>query len=199
VRNVFVDHRGPGRESIIAAAEGKIELLADGSRELTLLHGRRYEIAPGEADLRVVEFGRYSIPLDEPVRTPLTPSSARALPTLDLLIEPSAAHRGELLWRIGIPVIGLLLSLIAVPLAFINPRLGRSANLIVALLVFVLYLDGIQIMQAWVQQGRMDFSMAAWLPHAIAFAFGALLYVRRVFLLRWFPRWIWPAHWMPAR
>jgi lipopolysaccharide export system permease protein len=195
VRKVFVDHRTARGDSVTVASEGRIEPRPDGSRQLTLLKGRRYEVQAGQADLRVVEFGRYSIPLDQPVRTPLEPSAARALPTLDLLIEPTAAHRGELVWRIGLPIVGLLLSLMAVPLAFINPRLGRSANLIVSLLLFVVYMDGIQIVQAWVQQGRMSFGTAAWLPHALALTLTALLYVRRVYLLRWVPLWVRRAFW----
>ena len=198
VRNVFVDHRIAGRDSVIAAAEGSIEIRPDGSRVLTLQRGRRYEGTPGQPGFRMVEFGRYSIPLDQPVQSPLAPSSARALPTLDLLLEPTAAHLGELIWRIGVPVIAAVLALLAVPLAFVNPRLGRSANLIVAVLLFVLYLDGIQIMQAWVQQGRMGFSPAVWLTHAIALTLTVLLFVRRVYLLRWVPLWARPFRWRRA-
>jgi lipopolysaccharide export system permease protein len=196
VRNVFVDHRAAGRDSVIAAAEGRIQTRPDGTRVLSLQRGRRYEASAGQAGIRVVEFARYSIPLDQPVQTPFAPSSARALPTLDLVIEPTAQHLGELVWRLGLPVIAAVLALLAVPLAFVNPRLGRSANLIVAVLLFVLYLDGIQIMQAWVQQGRMGFGTAVWLTHAIALALTAVLFVRRVWLLRWVPRWALPSRWL---
>ena len=195
VRNVFVDHRNAGRDSVIAAAEGSVDVQADGTRVLSLRKGRRYEGRAGQAGFRVVEFDSYSIPLDRPVQSSFAPSAARALPTLDLVIEPSASHLGELIWRVGVPFIAAILALLAVPLAFVNPRLGRSANLIVAVLLFVLYLDGIQIMQAWVQQGRMSFGTAVWLPHAIALALTALLYLRRVYLLRWVPLWLYPSRW----
>ncbi len=190
VRNVFVNHRAPGEESVIAAAEGEIHVQADGTHVLTLKQGRRYEGQPGTPGWRVVEFERYSVPLDQPVQTEFSPSTARTLPTLDLLLEPTPVHQGELIWRMGLPVVALLLAVLAVPLAFVNPRVGRSANLIVAVLLFVLYLDGIQIMQAWVQQGRIGFTAAAWLTHLVACALTVLLFVRRVYLQRWLPRWI---------
>jgi len=72
---------------------------------------------------------------------------------------------------------------------------GRSANLIVAVLLFVLYLDGIQITQAWVQQGRIGFAAAAWSIHLAAMALAVLLFVRRVYLQRWLPRWVQPFYW----
>jgi lipopolysaccharide export system permease protein len=199
VRNVFVDHRAPGQETVIAAAEGEVEVQPDGSRVLTLRQGRRYEGLPGAPGFRVVEFGRYSVPLDQPVQAAMSPSTARTLPTLDLLLEPTPLHRGELLWRLGLPIVALTLALLAVPLAFVNPRVGRSANLIVAVLLFVLYLDGIQITQAWVQQGRIGFAAAAWLTHLAAFALMVLLFVRRVYLQRWLPRWIDPRAWKGSR
>ena len=198
VRSVFVDHRAPGQESVIAAAEGEVEVRTDASRVLTLRQGRRYEGVPGAPGFRVMEFGRYSVPLDQPVQSSLSPSTARALPTLDLLIEPTPLHRGELLWRLGLPIVAIMLALLAVPLAFVNPRVGRSANLIVAVLLFVVYLDGIQITQAWVQQSRMGFAEAAWLTHLVAFLLVVLLFVRRVYLQRWLPRWIDPGAWKAA-
>jgi len=195
VRNVFVDHRNAGRDSVIVAAEGSVQTQADGSRVLSLQRGRRYEARAGQAGLRVVEFARYSIPLDRPVQAPFAPSSARALATIDLVFDPTAPHLGELIWRLGVPLVAILLALLAVPLAFVNPRLGRSANLIVAVLLFVLYMDGIQIMQAWVQQGRVAFGTGVWLTHAIALALTVALYVRRVYLQRWIPRWLHPTRW----
>jgi len=195
VHNVFVDHRAAGHESVIAAAEGEVEVQADGSHVLTLEHGRRYEGQPGQPGFRVVEFGRYSIPLEQPVQAPFSPSNARALPTIDLLTEPTLVYRGELIWRVGLPMVALVLALLAIPLAFVNPRVGRSANLIVAVLLFVVYLDGIQIMQAWVQQGRIGLVPAAWLTHLAALVLTVLLFVRRVYLQRWVPRWARPGHW----
>jgi lipopolysaccharide export system permease protein len=196
VRNVFVVHREPDRDSVIAAAEGEVQVQADGTRLLTLHKGRRYEGQPGGLSFRVVEFSTYSVPLDQPVQTPFSPASARALPTVDLLLEPSPLHQGELLWRLGVPVVAMMLALLAVPLAFVNPRIGRSANLIVAVLLFVLYLDGIQITQAWVQQGRIGFAAGAWLAHVSAFTLLVVLFIRRVYLQRWLPRWFQPRYWL---
>ena len=58
VRNVFVSNRSQGREGVIVAAEGVIEVRPDGERYLVLSRGRRYEGTPGQAEYRLIEFER---------------------------------------------------------------------------------------------------------------------------------------------
>ncbi len=189
VRNLFVSHRSQGREGVIVAAEGVIEVTPSGDRYLVLLQGRRYEGQPGQAQYRMLEFERYAIRIDSRPDAPLAELNARAKPTRLLLAEPTPFHRAELLWRIGLPVVALMLALLAIPLGYVNPRVGRSANLIIAVLVFLLYHNGMSIVQAWVQQERLTFGVGVWFTHALAAALVVLLFARRVYLQRWLPRW----------
>ena len=55
---------------------------------------------------------------------------------------------GELLWRIGMPLAALNLALLAIPLSFVNPRAGRTNNLILALLAYMLYSNLLSVSQA---------------------------------------------------
>jgi lipopolysaccharide export system permease protein len=43
--------------------------------------------------------------------------------------------------RFGIPIVALLVTLLAIPLSYTNPRVGRSFNLIVAVLAFAVYMN----------------------------------------------------------
>ena len=61
------------------------------------------------------------------------------------------------MWRSGFPLSALVLSLFAIPLSFVNPRAGRSFTLILALLIFVIYNNLLNIVEAWVAQGRIGF------------------------------------------
>jgi lipopolysaccharide export system permease protein len=85
VRNLFVSHRSQGREGVIVAAEGVIEVQPDGDRHLVLLNGRRYE---GTARRAAVPDARVR-PLRDPPRhrpdVPLAEFNARARPTRQLL------------------------------------------------------------------------------------------------------------------
>jgi lipopolysaccharide export system permease protein len=199
VRNVFVSHRSQGREGVIVAAEGIIEVTPEGDRFLVLQRGRRYEGVPGEPAYRQLEFERYAIRIDARPEEPIAEMHARNKSSLQLWIEHTNWTMAELMWRLGLPVVTLLLALLAIPLAYVNPRVGRSANLIVAVFVFMLYHNGMSIAQAWVQQGRMTFEVAVWVPHAIAGLLVLLLLVRRVYLTRWVPRWLAPSYWRTVR
>jgi lipopolysaccharide export system permease protein len=138
----------------------------------------------------MLEFDRYAIRLDTRPDAPLAELGALARPTRQLLREPTPVHRGELLWRIGMPLVALVLALLAIPLGHVNPRVGRSANLIFAVLIFVLYHNGMSITKAWVQQDRLSFGAGVWLPHAVALALAVVLLLRRVYVRRWLPRWL---------
>lgn len=190
VRGVFVSHRSQGREGVIVAAQGAIDVRPDGERFLVLERGRRYEGTPGVPEYRMLEFERYAIRLDTRPDAPLAELQARAKPTQALLREPTTWHLAELLWRIALPVITALLALLAIPLSYTNPRVGRSFNLIVAVLVFLLYNNAISVVQAWVQQGRLSFATGVWLVHAVVAAIVVLLFVRRVYMQQWLPRWL---------
>jgi lipopolysaccharide export system permease protein len=193
VESVFASQRTGNREVIIVAAQGNVETHTDGARFLVLSNGRRYEGSPGVAEHRVLEFDRYAIRLESQVDTPLASSNARTFATAALLADPTPRNLGELLYRLALPVAAVVLALLAVPLAYVNPRVGRSANLIVATLLALVYLNSIQVMQASVQRGRIGFGTAVWLAHAVAVLLIVVLFYKRVSLRRWLPSL--PAFW----
>jgi lipopolysaccharide export system permease protein len=57
-------------------------------------------------------------------------------------------------------------------------------------LVFLLYHNGMSIVQAWVQQEQLAFAVGVWVTHALAAALIVLLFMRRVYWQRWIPRWL---------
>jgi lipopolysaccharide export system permease protein len=189
VHNVFVSHRSQGREGVIVAAQGVIEVRDNGDRFLVLESGRRYEGIPGAAEYRMTEFDRYLLRIDSRPDEPIAEGAARAKTTGGLLAENTPFARAEFLVRISQPIVAVLLALLAVPLAYLNPRVGRSFNLILAVLAFLLYNNGLSVVKAWVQQGRLSFGIGVWLVHAIVLLVVAALFARRVYMQRWIPRW----------
>jgi lipopolysaccharide export system permease protein len=109
-------------------------------------------------------------------------SSARALPLGALLANPTNQNRGELLWRIALPFMGLVLMLLAIPLGFVNPRGGRSANLLLALLVFIVYSNMVSVAQAAVAQGKMSLMLGWWPLHAAGAAMVVFLFSWRILM-----------------
>lgn len=189
VRNVFVSAISRGKENLIVAENGVIEVAPNGDRFIVLQQGRRYEGTPGQLEYRTLEFDRYAIRLEARPDQPIGERRAKTLSTFALLTQPTATHLGEILWRIGMPVMALLVTLLAIPLSYTNPRVGRSFNLIIAVLAFAVYINVLNTVQAYVQQERLSFGLGVWAVHAAVLALVILLFARRLFLHGWQVRW----------
>jgi len=64
--------------------------------------------------------------------------------------------RAEYQWRLSTPVSTLLLALLAVPLSRSQPRQGRYARLLLAVVVYAVYFSVLDISRNWVQQETAD-------------------------------------------
>jgi lipopolysaccharide export system permease protein len=82
------------------------------------------------------------------------------------------------------PVSALILALLAIPMSFVNPRAGRSVNLLFGLLTYMVYSNLLSISQAWVAQGKAGFFAAWWPVHA-----AMLLMLLALFAQRLSPHW----------
>jgi lipopolysaccharide export system permease protein len=179
VQNVFVSSVQHGRTGVMFSQKGQVEVAPNGDRFIVLLEGRRYEGVPGEADYRVMEFERYAARVEPPAGEEPVPTE-KSMTTLALLQNPTSANRGELLWRIGVPLSALILALLAIPLSFVNPRAGRSVNLVFALLTYMVYLNLLTVSQARVTQGKLDFLLGWWPVHAVMLVILVVLFAQRM-------------------
>jgi lipopolysaccharide export system permease protein len=160
-----------------------VERAPNGDRFVVLVDGRRYEGVPGEADFRIMDFERYAARIERAARDEPVPTE-KSLSTPALLRSPTSVNLGELLWRIGVPVSALLLAMLAVPLGFVNPRAGRSVNLLFALLAYLVYYNLQSVVQARVAQGRLDFAVGVWVVHGMVLVALIALFAQRMTLLR---------------
>jgi len=183
VRNVFVNSVQHGRAGVMVSRRGRLETGPDGDRFVVLLDGRRYEGVPGQTEYRVMTFERYAARIQTRLAEDPVPTH-KSLTTPALWRDPTPLNLGELLSRIGIPVSALIMALLAVPMSFVNPRAGRSANLVFALLAFLAYYNLLNVCEARVSQGRMDFSFGVWIVHAVVLAAAVVLFAQRMTLLR---------------
>ncbi|MFM8557900.1 MAG: LPS export ABC transporter permease LptF [Betaproteobacteria bacterium] len=187
VRNVFVSQLDAQRELIVVSQKGQIEVMPNGDRYLVLEKGRRYDGEPGSSSLRLMEFERYGLLLEGRADVSGSGASARTRGLLDLLADPSRTNLAELNWRLSLPISAFLMALLAIPLSAVNPRLGRSVNLILALLIYVVYNNMLSVVSAWIGQGRLPFLVGVWVVHAALAVVIAFLFWRRIRLPR---RWI---------
>jgi lipopolysaccharide export system permease protein len=179
VKNVFVSSVQNQRLGVTMAATGHQEIAANGDRFMVLENGRRYEIEPGTPEIRTLEYARYAIRLEtkEARGIEQTPKNT---PTLELLARNLPTYRAELLWRLSVPLAAVVLALLAIPLSFVNPRAGRSANMLLALLTYLLYNNLMTISQAWVANGRISFTAGLLAVHLFMLCLLPLLFYRRI-------------------
>lgn len=175
IRNVFLHSIEDGKDATTVARLGHLVEEPNGDRFVVLEDGRRYEGKPGTADFRLIEFDKLGRRI-EPAEARALPTSTKAIPTAVLLVANGRTERGELFWRLSIPILSFVLVLLAIPLAHVNPRMGRSFNLIGAAFLYMLYTNCINIVQSMIVQGTLDLWVGLLLPHAIALVVVFLLF-----------------------
>ena len=175
VRNVFLHSVEENQDATTVAASGHLETMPNGDRFIVLDHGRRYQGTPGTADFRVVEFEKLGRRI-EPNEVRAIPVSTKAIPTTALVAVDGNVERAELFWRISVPISALMLTLLAIPLAYVNPRVGRSFNLGAGLFLYMVYSNCLNIVQSLIAQGKLELWAGLLLPHVIALVVVVVLF-----------------------
>jgi lipopolysaccharide export system permease protein len=182
VKNIFVNTVQNGRNSVVVAKEGETVVDSRGDKFLVMSQGRRYDGVSSQSDVRMMEFERYGVLVSTQSAALMGDKSARSLPMRALLANFNNFNKGEFLWRIALPMMSLLLMLLAIPLSFVNPRGGRSANLLIALLLFVVYSNMVSVFQAAVVQQRLSLAVAWWPIHLLALLMIVLMFSWRLLI-----------------
>jgi lipopolysaccharide export system permease protein len=188
IKNIFIADSRNQRLSIAVAETGFIENSPTGEKNVILRNGRRYDGLPTQPDFRILEFDEYETKIrnkefvDPPARD-------RERSIQDLLTEQSPSNLAELLWRLGLPLMALGLVFIAIPLAYVNPRLGNYTAMFYAILIYLIYSNLLNLAQSSVAQSRLDFLVAIWPIHAIALLIAFFLIRNRINpSLKWWQR-----------
>ncbi len=154
-KNVFISSADHGKQAMTSSKVGHIELIDD-ERFLILNIGQRVEQTVGEDDIKISEFKVYGTRIGQDVKAAsITP--AKAVNTLQLIRQPTPIYLGELAWRIGLVVAAMNLVVIALAITSANHRVGRGGNLALALFIFVVYYNFINLGQSWISAGKVQF------------------------------------------
>lgn len=181
---VFVVTREPdGRETVLMASRGRFRTDDEGQPWVTIRDGTRTDLpawqVAGQRAIRTMTFQSYELEVDSSPGGASIESSVRAQSLVSLLLQLGPQQFGEIAFRIGTPMVCLLLGLLAIPLSVVNPRMGRSFHLLVAFLITMTANNLLSVTQAWIAQGRVSFAMGWWpLPLALTLLFVALMWFR---------------------
>ena len=101
----------------------------------------------------------------------------RSLSTL--FANPTPENMAEWVWRISYPLSSLILCLLAVPLSYVNPRAGRSLNVLFAILIYFSYSNIVGLSQGWVARSQLSASASLALAHGTMLLVLVLAFWRR--------------------
>lgn len=189
LRGVFISEHGRdvrgkhGKISLLTAPSGRQQILDDGSRYLILEDGYRYDGNPGEADYRMIRYETYAILLPKP-SVALASSDRESMTTRELLASTQQKMKTELHWRMAIPVLAFVVTLLAVPLSRVNPRQGRFLKLLPAIFLYMAYLGLLISARDALDKGQMPAAVGMWPVHGLFLLIGlGLLYWESLLLL----------------
>ena len=176
--NIFIATTENGKETVTTAASGHIDIIGD-HQYLVLKNGQRLENTIGKSDVKVSEFQEYS------TRVGVAPQELKdnlplnTIPSLDLILQPSPRNLGEIFWRLGFALAAANLMLLAVASSRINPRVGRTGNLVFSLFAFQIYLNLLNLGQNWIAQRTIGFFELNLLVHGGVLLLGAAWLLKR--------------------
>jgi lipopolysaccharide export system permease protein len=133
--------------------------------------GFRYEGAPGQNDFKITQFKKYAVHLPEPEIHSLR-HDTETLSTTELWnTYNDPKHAAELQWRVSIGIATFLLAILAVPFSILQPRKGRYFILLPAILIYIVYMEGLSIARRFVEQNDIPSLIGLWGVHLLMIIF----------------------------
>lgn len=167
LQDVFIKRTiGAAVEATVARRARRITASDGVSQSIQLYDGEVLQGIPGAGRFRIVRFAQQSIPIT-PQAMAAGAQRIDAKPTLQLLHSTALVDQAQLQWRLGLPLMAIVVSLCAVPIGRLSPRQGRYARIWVAVLVFAVYAELAQAGHAWLARGTIPARFGLWWVHGL--------------------------------
>ena len=99
-------------------------------------------------------------------------------PDLDEVVRHKAQQAySALQWRLSMPLLVMIVALLAVPLSRTQPRRGRYAKMIPAILLYVIYLVACNAARGMLDEGKAPTPWLLWYVHGAFFSVAVLLLI----------------------
>jgi lipopolysaccharide export system permease protein len=179
VGKIFVQSVQQGKVGTMVAKQGLQEIAPNGDKFIVLLNGTRHEGVPGQLDYKVVVFERYAMRVETAESKSKQPNY-KAYSTAYLWANRTSLNLSELNWRLGLPISALVLALLAIPFSFVNPRAGRSLNMISALILYMIYNNLMSVINTWVAQEKVPASVGLLGIHSLMLVLVLVIFYYRM-------------------
>jgi lipopolysaccharide export system permease protein len=145
---------------------------------LRLMDGVRYKGLPGEDNINILNFEKYDLEIvsGDVQKSISSFSEIEERDTIDLLREGGANANAEIQWRISQPISVLILSVFGVFLGKSSPRTGKGINIIIGIVIFMLYNNGLLIAKSAIESGQLSSLIGMWSIHLFLLLFLLIFY-----------------------
>jgi lipopolysaccharide export system permease protein len=163
------------RTVVIFAKKGRQQRSIDGTERFFVLdQGYRIEGIPGNNDYQITSFEQYGSKLSPPKRVAEDPETD-AIPTAELWEAEKPQLKATLQWRLSTPLMLLIIVILAVPLSRTNPRQGRFARLLPAIILYFAYLLSLNAVRGSIESGGISSDVTLLPVHLGFLMFGLAL------------------------
>ena len=179
VKNVFVQSEQNGKLGIIVSNEGSRVSTNTDDEYIVLKKGKRYEVNHENNHFTEIKFSDYGFLVEKKLPPIIDVNQVEAMPTILLLMTKGNREIAEFVWRVSLPISGIVLIILAIPLSFINPRSGRSVNIIIAIMIFAIYNNLMGVTQSYINLGKLNPYVGGSIVHLFILLIASYLMLRR--------------------
>jgi lipopolysaccharide export system permease protein len=174
--NIFFQQHSDDGSHVDLAASTSSYINEDGRHYMMMHDGTHYIGNAGAPNFKIIQYKEYGIHIEKkPVRVHHSESTKSAT---ELWHSNRPQDRAEFQWRITLPLATIIVAFMALPLSQTDPRSGRYAKLVWALILYLMYSNLLGIGKTWIVQERVPIWVGTWWVHIIAVILTLFLFKR---------------------
>jgi len=168
MEEIFISARSEENSIIVLASEA-IKFTDPETKNvyLRLKNGTRYQDIAGNKSKVILNFDQYDLQIisGDMLNTVTQYTAIQGIKTLELFNREGPLVNAELQWRLSAPISLLILSVLGVLLGKTSPRSGRSIGLLIGIVIFMLYNNGLLIAKNSIERGELNPIIGLWSVH----------------------------------
>ena len=159
MEEIFIYSTNEEKPMIVLASEARKYIdPRTNSTYLRLKDGIRYQGIPSDANISILNFDLYDLEIisGELQKSLAIYTKIEGKSTVDLIKEGGSYANAELQWRLSQPITILILSFFGIFLGKTSPRGGKGVNLLIGIVVFMLYNNGLLVAKRAIELGQIN-------------------------------------------
>ena len=159
LEEIFIYSTNEEKPMIVLASEAKKYIdPRTNSTYLRLKDGIQYQGIPSDENISILDFDLYDLEIisGELQKSLAIYTKIEGKSTVDLIKEGGSYANAELQWRLSQPITVLILSFFGIFLGKTSPRGGKGVNLLIGIIVFMLYNNGLLIAKRAIELGQIN-------------------------------------------